>query len=75
MIPFLLWMVERTARIVERLIKDSLTKMTSGGLLAMEIGHDQASRVVEILKMNNFRDIVVHRDYQDVERFVFSRHG
>lgn len=62
-------------RIVERLIKDSLTKMTSGGLLAMEIGHDQASRVVEILKMNNFRDIVVHRDYQDVERFVFSRHG
>lgn len=62
-------------RIVERLIKDSLTKMTSGGLLAMEIGHDQASRVVEILKMHNFRDIVVHRDYQDVERFVFSRHG
>ena len=41
----------------------------------MEIGHDQASRVVEILKMHNFRDIVVHRDYQDVERFVFSRHG
>ena len=41
----------------------------------MEIGHDQASRVVEILKTHNFRDIVVHRDYQDVERFVFSRHG
>jgi release factor glutamine methyltransferase len=62
-------------RIVERLIKDSLTRMSSGGLLALEIGHDQAARVVEILKVHNFRDIVVHRDYQDVERFVFSRHG
>jgi release factor glutamine methyltransferase len=62
-------------RIVERLVEVSLLKMSSGGLLALEIGHDQASRVVEILKMHNFRDIVVHRDYQDVERFVFSRHG
>lgn len=62
-------------RIVERLVEASSLKMSSGGLLALEIGHDQASRVVEILKMHNFRDIVVHRDYQDVERFVFSRHG
>lgn len=62
-------------RIVERLVEVSLLKMSSGGLLALEIGHDQAARVVEILKMHNFRDIVVHRDYQDVERFVFSRHG
>jgi len=62
-------------RIVERLVKDALGRISPGGLLAMEIGHDQASRVVEILKMHNFRDIVVHRDYQDVERFVFSRHG
>lgn len=62
-------------RIVERLVEVSLLKMSSGGLLALEIGHDQASRVVEILKVHNFRDIVVHRDYQDVERFVFSRHG
>ena len=62
-------------RIVERLVKDASGRISPGGLLAMEIGHDQASRVVEILKMHNFRDIVVHRDYQDVERFVFSRHG
>ena len=62
-------------RIVERLVEASSLKLSSGGLLAMEIGHDQAARVVEILKVHNFRDIVVHRDYQDVERFVFSRHG
>jgi len=62
-------------RIVERLVEASSLKMSPGGLLAMEIGHDQAARVVEILKVHNFRDIVVHRDYQDVERFVFSRHG
>ena len=62
-------------RIVERLVKDASGRISPGGLLAMEIGHDQASRVVEILKVHNFRDIVVHRDYQEVERFVFSRHG
>jgi release factor glutamine methyltransferase len=62
-------------RIIERLVQASMSKMSAGGLLALEIGHDQAARVVEILKMHNFRDIVVHRDYQDVERFVFSRHG
>ncbi|MCX6975765.1 MAG: peptide chain release factor N(5)-glutamine methyltransferase [Verrucomicrobia bacterium] len=61
--------------IVEKLVEASSLKMSPGGLLAMEIGHDQAARVVEILKVHNFRDIVVHRDYQDVERFVFSRHG
>ena len=61
--------------IVERLVKDALARITPGGLLALEIGHDQALRVVEILKTHNFRDIVVHRDYQGVERFVFSRHG
>ena len=62
-------------RIVERLIKASLERLSAGGLLALEIGHDQAARVVDILRTHNFRDIVVHRDYQDVERFVFSRHG
>jgi len=62
-------------RIVEKLIKASLAKLSPGGLLALEIGHDQAARVVDILQTHNFRDIVVHRDYQDVERFVFSRHG
>ena len=62
-------------RIIERLVQASMSKMSAGGLLALEIGHDQAARVVEILKMHNFRDIVVHRDYQGVERFVFSRHG
>ena len=62
-------------RIIERLVQASMSKMSAGGLLALEIGHDQAARVVEILKMHNFRDIVVHQDYQGVERFVFSRHG
>ena len=62
-------------RIIERLVQASMSKMSAGGLLALEIGHDQAARMVEILKMHNFRDIVVHRDYQGVERFVFSRHG
>jgi release factor glutamine methyltransferase len=61
--------------LVERLIAESKSRLTTGGLLAMEIGHDQAGRVMALLAANNYRDIEAHRDYQDVQRFVLARHG
>jgi release factor glutamine methyltransferase len=62
-------------RLVERLIISAPAALNAGGLVALEIGHDQAARVAELFKLHNYRDIAVHRDYQDVERFVFARHG
>jgi release factor glutamine methyltransferase len=62
-------------RLVERLIIVAPAALNAGGLVALEIGHDQAARVAELFKLHNYRDIAVHRDYQDVERFVFARHG
>jgi len=61
--------------LVERLIAEATSRLTPGGLLALEIGHDQAERVMALLAANNYRDIAAHRDYQDVQRFVSARHG
>lgn len=61
--------------LVARLIAEAKSRLTPGGLLALEIGHDQAGRVMDLLAANNYRDIAAHRDYQDVQRFVLARHG
>ena len=61
--------------LVERLITEATSRLAPGGLLALEIGHDQADRVMVLLAANNYRDIAAHRDYQDVQRFVSARHG
>jgi len=61
--------------LVERLIAEAPSRIAPGGLLALEIGHDQAERVMALLAANNYRDIAAHRDYQDVQRFVSARHG
>ena len=61
--------------LVERLITEATSRLAPGGLLALEIGHDQAERTMALLAANNYRDIAAHRDYQDVQRFVSARHG
>lgn len=61
--------------LVERLIVEATFRLTPGGLLALEIGHDQSERVMALLAANNYRDIAAHRDYQDIQRFVTARHG
>jgi release factor glutamine methyltransferase len=43
--------------------------------LALEIGHDQSAAVEALLAQHNFRDIQVARDYQDVPRCDFAKHG
>ena len=61
--------------LVERLIAEATSRLVPGGLLALEVGHDQAERVTALLAANNYRDIAAHRDYQGIQRFVSARHG
>lgn len=61
--------------LIRRLAAEAPQKLSPGGLLALEIGHDQATAVCEILQHHNFRDISAHRDYQQIERFIIARHG
>lgn len=61
--------------LVRALIADAPPLLAPGGLVALEIGHDQSDRVAELFARHNYRDIEKVRDYQDTERFVFARHG
>lgn len=45
------------------------------GRLALEIGHDQADALRELLAAHNYQDIQVLTDYQVRNRFVFATYG
>jgi release factor glutamine methyltransferase len=55
---------------IRRLIEASPAHLAPDGLLAMEIGHDQATEVTGHLASHAYRDIRVHKDYQRIERFI-----
>ncbi len=61
--------------LVRRLVAEVPRVLVPGGLLALEIGHDQSAAVSSLLASHNYRDIAPERDYQNVERFFFAVHG
>jgi release factor glutamine methyltransferase len=56
--------------LIRRLIAAASARLAPGGMLAMEIGHDQTVEVVAQLVLQAYRDIGVHKDHQGFERFV-----
>jgi release factor glutamine methyltransferase len=60
-------------RLVERLVEGLAGRLVRGGLVALEIGHDQAGRVEEMLKARGFGEVATHGDFQGVGRFVTGR--
>lgn len=61
--------------IIERLIDQARQHLNPGGRLVLEIGHDQAERLAEELKRQNYRDIRPVPDYQNTLRFLFATYG
>jgi len=62
-------------RLIERLADGAAGRLTPGGLLALEIGHDQSARVEAMLRERGFHDVAVHKDHQGIGRFVTGRAG
>jgi len=56
--------------LIRRLIETAPARLAPGGMLAMEIGQDQATEVVAQLASHAYCDVGVHRDHQGIERFV-----
>lgn len=61
--------------IVERLILAAKNHLAPGGLLALEIGHDQAATLADKLEGEKYQDIQIKSDYQGVQRFLLATHG
>ena len=58
--------------IVARCVMQAHGKLAPGGRLALEIGHDQAGRVRELLEKGGFASIETVKDHQHFERFVLA---
>ena len=52
--------------------RKSFNKLKEGGKLFFEIAHGQSKKVKEIMKNNNFKNITVIKDYQNIDRIIFG---
>lgn len=58
--------------LVTRLVQTVRPCLAPGGLLALEIGHDQASRTVSLCSAAGLEDAHAIQDHAGIERFVFA---
>jgi len=61
--------------IVRRLIEQAPSHLNSGGLLALEIGINQAEGLSDFLRQKNYQDIEAKKDYSGITRFLLARYG
>lgn len=60
--------------LLRRFVPESFAFLKPAGLLALEIGHDQASHVRLALESSGFREIEIRADLSGTARFPFARH-
>jgi release factor glutamine methyltransferase len=56
--------------VVRAIVAGAARHLEPGGVLALEVGHDQAARVVALLESAGYGDVRVQRDYGGHERVV-----
>jgi release factor glutamine methyltransferase len=61
--------------LLRRVIERAPDHLAPGGVLALEVGHDQANRVSELLEARGFQAIERARDYGRIERVVSGCYG
>jgi release factor glutamine methyltransferase len=66
---------ERGDELVRKLIEQAPFRLQSGGLLALEIGINQAEGLSDFLRLKNYHDIESKKDYSGVTRFLLARYG
>lgn len=57
------------------IISQASAYLNSNGLLAFEVGYQQAKSVREILEKENFSDIKIINDYNNIQRVVIAKKG
>ncbi|MED5260569.1 MAG: peptide chain release factor N(5)-glutamine methyltransferase, partial [Verrucomicrobiota bacterium] len=58
--------------LIEELIVQAKSNLNDGGVLALEIGDDQSSEVVQFMNDNGYKDIESLKDLSHFERFVIA---
>ena len=57
----------------EKIIQNANQYLSANGVIALEIGYDQAEDVKSILENNNFDDIKIIKDYGNNDRVVIAK--
>ncbi len=60
--------------LLHRFVPASFEFLKPGGVLALEIGHDQASQLRLSLESSGFTEIEIYSDLSGVARFPFAKH-
>ena len=60
---------------VRGVIDAARRRLREGGVVAVEVGHDQAARVAELLGARGFTAVETRKDYGGIERVVSGRLG
>lgn len=55
-----------------RIISEAMDHMTDEGILAFEVGINQAQVVAELCRKDGFKATAIRKDYADIERMVFA---
>ena len=58
---------------LRRIVNDALIHLEDGGIIAFEIGYDQAAAVKELLVKKGFEQIEVIKDLAGKDRVVIGR--
>ena len=66
---------ERGDELVRRLVEQASSHLNPGGLLALEIGINQAEALDDFLRQKNYHDIQSKKDYSGINRFLLGRYG
>lgn len=66
---------ERGDEMIRELIMAAPDYLQASGLLALEIGTDQADGLIEFLCAKNYHDIAGKKDYAGITRFLMARYG
>jgi len=59
--------------IVSRLVRESVSLLKPGGIIALEIGSDQEDAARELACANSFADVEVIRDYAGLPRLLWGK--
>jgi release factor glutamine methyltransferase len=59
--------------LVRRILEAARTRLQTSGIIALEIGHDQAPRVDDLMRALGYTEIERDRDYGGHERIVSAR--
>jgi len=66
---------QRGDEVIRELIEQAPARLEAHGLLALEIGFDQAESLFELLTQKKYHDIEPKNDYSGRTRFLFARYG